>query len=65
MVLMGNVLIQLCSAGPITWRVKTKAEVDNEDARKMSRQEHDCAHTREKGEENDSDIPSTAEGLNT
>ena len=58
---MGNVLIQLCSAGPITWRAKTEAEVENEDARKESKQEHDCAHTKEKEEESDDNIPGTTE----
>jgi hypothetical protein len=43
------------------WRAKTEAEVENEDARKESKQEHDCAHTKEKGEENDDDIPGTTE----
>jgi hypothetical protein len=54
---MGNVLIQLCSAGPITWRAKTEAEVENEDARKMLRQVHDCAHTEKRRTEDDNDIP--------
>jgi hypothetical protein len=35
------------------WRAKTKAEVDNEDARKMPRQEHDCAHTEKRRREDD------------
>jgi hypothetical protein len=59
---MGNVLIQLCSAGPITWRAKTKAEVENEDARKMLRQEARlCTHKGKGRTEDDNDIPGTTE----
>ena len=43
------------------WRAKTEAEVENEDARKESKQEHDCAHTKEKEEENDDNIPGITE----
>jgi hypothetical protein len=38
-----------------------QAEVENEDARKMPRQEHDRAHT-EKRREGDTNISGTAEG---
>jgi len=43
------------------WQAKTEAEVENEDARKELKQEHDIAHTKEKEEENDDNIPGTTE----
>jgi hypothetical protein len=43
------------------WRAKTEAEVENEDARKMLRQVHDCAHTEKRRTEDDNDIPGTTE----